>query len=70
MDDREELDHLVGETERPTLSPDGQWRADYRRAQRQRRLAGAQPDLFGGADGGAFSPKSQTTGARRSAVGL
>ena len=48
MDDREELDRLLGETERPTLSPDGQWRADYRRAQRQRRLAGAQPDLFGG----------------------
>ncbi|GAA5666364.1 hypothetical protein Brsp07_04877 [Brucella sp. NBRC 14130] len=48
MDDREELDRLLGETERPPLSPEGQWRADYRKAQRQRRQAGAQPDLFGG----------------------
>lgn len=27
--------------------PDAQWRLDYRRSQRQRRLAGVQPDMFG-----------------------
>jgi hypothetical protein len=48
MDDRDELDRLLGEAERPSLTPDGQWRADYRKAQRHRRLAGAQPDLLGG----------------------
>ncbi len=48
MDDRDELDRLLGEPERPSLTPDGQWRADYRRTQRHRRLAGAQPDLLGG----------------------
>ncbi|MCM5689730.1 hypothetical protein M8037_13120, partial [Sinorhizobium meliloti] len=47
MDDREELDRLLGESERPTLTPDGQWRADYRKAQRQRRIASVQPDMFG-----------------------
>ncbi|MBX4898965.1 MULTISPECIES: hypothetical protein [Rhizobium] len=36
------------EPDRPALSADGQWRADYRKAQHQRRLAGIQPDLFGG----------------------
>ncbi len=29
------------------LHPDAQWRLDYRRSQRQRRLAGVQPDMFG-----------------------
>ena len=48
MDDREELERLPGEAERPTPSPEAQWRAEYRKAQHQRRLAGAQPDLFGG----------------------
>ena len=48
MDDREELERLLGEGERPTPSPDAQWRAEYRKAQYQRRLASAQPDLFGG----------------------
>ena len=47
MDDRDELDRLLGESEPPTLTPEGQWRADYRKAQRQRRLAGVQPDMFG-----------------------
>ncbi|MGQ3212343.1 MAG: hypothetical protein ACT6U0_28850 [Shinella sp.] len=47
MDDREELDRLLGKSERPTLTPDGQWRADYRKAQRQRRIASVQPDMFG-----------------------
>ena len=47
MDDREELDRLVGESERPILPPDGQWRAFYRKAQRQRRIASVQPDMFG-----------------------
>ena len=49
MDDREELERLLGETESPTLTPEGRWRADYRNAQRQRqrRLAGIQPDMFG-----------------------
>ncbi|WLS01401.1 hypothetical protein [Shinella sumterensis] len=36
------------EAERPALSAAGQWRADYRKAQHQRRLAGIQTDLFGG----------------------
>ncbi|WP_430442303.1 hypothetical protein [Shinella sp.] len=40
MDDRDERD-------RPALTPDGQWRADYRKAQHQRRLASVQPDMFG-----------------------
>jgi len=47
MDDREELERLLGETESPTLTPEGRWRADYRNAQRQRRPAGIQPDMFG-----------------------
>ncbi|XOK15594.1 hypothetical protein ACI6PO_28000 (plasmid) [Agrobacterium tumefaciens] len=47
MDDQEELDRLLGQSERPTVTPDGQWRADYRKAQRQRRLAGVQLDMFG-----------------------
>lgn len=47
MDDREELDRLFGETDPPALTSEGQWRADYRKAQRQRRLAGVQPDMFG-----------------------
>lgn len=48
MDDREELERLLGEPERPTPTADAQWRADYRKAQHQRRLECAQPDLFGG----------------------
>ncbi|WP_288083782.1 hypothetical protein [Shinella sp.] len=40
MDDRDER-------ERPILTPDGQWRADYRKAQRQCRIAGVRPDMFG-----------------------
>ncbi|MCV9967703.1 hypothetical protein OIU34_38435 [Pararhizobium sp. BT-229] len=48
MDDREELERLLGEGQRPTPSPDAQWRAEYSKAQYQRRLAGAQFDLFGG----------------------
>ncbi|NGO66588.1 hypothetical protein G6N76_23250 [Rhizobium daejeonense] len=48
MDDQDELDRLRGEPKRPSLTPDGQWRADYRKAQRHRRLAGVQPDLLGG----------------------
>lgn len=48
MDDRDELERLLGGPERPSLTPQGQWRADYRKAQRHRRLAGAQPDLLGG----------------------
>lgn len=47
MDDREELDRLLGESEPPALTPEGQWRAEYRKAQRQRRLASVQPDMFG-----------------------
>ena len=47
MDDRDELGRLLGKSEPPTLTPEGQWRADYRKAQRQRRLAGVQPDMFG-----------------------
>ena len=35
-----------GDGGRP-LHPDAQWRLDYRRSQRQRRLAGVQPDMFG-----------------------
>lgn len=30
------------------LTPDGQWRADYRKAAQERDHAGSQPDLFGG----------------------
>ena len=46
MDDRDEPERR-DESERPALTPDGQWRADYRKAQRQRRLAAVQPDMFG-----------------------
>lgn len=31
----------------PALSPEGQWRAEYRNAHRQRRVAGLQLDMFG-----------------------
>lgn len=44
MDDLEEPSG--GDGGRP-LHPDAQWRLDYRRSQRQRRLAGVQADLFG-----------------------
>lgn len=47
MDDRDELGRLLDETKPPALTPEGGWRADYRNAQRQRRLAGVQPDMFG-----------------------
>ena len=33
--------------ERPTLTPDGQWRRDYHAAMIARRTIGVQPDLFG-----------------------
>ncbi len=51
MGDTEDSDpprETESEDNRPGLSADGQWRADYRKAQYQRRLAGIQPDLFGG----------------------
>ncbi|TAA51666.1 hypothetical protein [Shinella sp. JR1-6] len=37
----------MGKSDPPILTPEGQWRADYRKAQRQRRLTGIQPDIFG-----------------------
>jgi len=30
------------------LTEDGQWRAEYRKLQQERRIAGVQPDMFGG----------------------
>ncbi len=47
-EDPDQEDGPEGNAERPVLTAEGQWRADYRKAQHQRRLAGIQPDLFGG----------------------
>jgi hypothetical protein len=48
--DPDELDRLPGVSGQPVLTPAGRWRAEYRKAQQQLRLAGVQPDLFGAPD--------------------
>lgn len=47
--DEDDLVRLPEENAPTALTQAGQWRATYRKAQQQRRLAGVQLDMFGGA---------------------